>query len=157
MNEPRFEVYYPHVLTSCSQDGNLVAKLDAMSLFRPPIVRSAAANLDRSLFSKTIPTAAARIPEPRNIARIQNLLTASKELLRLERLRSVRVDPDPSLASKGGKCLLLNPDVKAGDSSTWSETLKEASKRKEVTIIPYDLELDYNYWQYSTYVQKHRS
>lgn len=142
------------MLTSCSQDDQLVVKLNAMSLFRPPIVRSAAANLDRALFTKVIPTAAARIPEPRNIARIQNLLTASKELLRLDRLRSVRIDPDPVLASKGGKCLLLNPEVKAEDSSTWSETLHEVSKRKEVTIIPYDLELDYNYWQYRTYVPK---
>jgi len=125
-----------------------------MSLFRPPIVRSAAAALDRSLFSKTIPLAAARVPNLKNISLFQAQLNKSHELLTLDRLRAVRIDPDPVLGSKGGKCLLLKPEVKPDDSSTWSRVLQEASERDEIKVIPYDLVLDYDYWQYRTYVEK---
>ena len=126
-----------------------------MSLFRPPIVRSATAALDRSLFSKTIPLAAARVPNPKNISRFQALLNKSRELLELDRQKPVQIDPDSALASKGGKCLLLKPEVKPNDSNTWSQVLQEASEKDEIDVIPYDLVLDYNYWQYRTYVQKH--
>jgi len=135
------------------QDTTLLAKSDAMSLFRPPIVRSATAALDRSLFSKTFPIAAARVLSPKNIPRIQVQLNKSHEVLNLERRKPVEIDPDPALASKGGKCLLLNPDVKPYDSNTWSKVLREASENDEIKVIPYDLVLDYNYWQYRTYVQ----
>jgi tRNA (guanine37-N1)-methyltransferase len=125
-----------------------------MSLFRPPIVRSATAALDRSLFSKTIPLAAARVPNVKNISRFQVELNKSHELLTLDRLRPVRIDPDPALASKGGKCLLLKPEIKPDDSSTWSQVLQEASEKNEIDVIPYNLTLDYDYWQYRTYVEK---
>lgn len=82
------------------------------ALFRPPIQRSAAAVLDRALFSKTIPIAAARVTDKKQISRCRTQLDKSRELLRLERLMIVRDDPDPILASKGGKCLLLKPEVK---------------------------------------------
>ena len=81
-------------------------------MFRPPIQRSAAAVLDRALFSKTIPIAAARVTDKKQISRCRTQLDKSRELLRLERLMIVRDDPDPILASKGGKCLLLKPEVK---------------------------------------------
>ncbi|TVY38369.1 tRNA (guanine(37)-N1)-methyltransferase [Lachnellula subtilissima] len=103
-----------------------------MSLFRPPIVRSATAALDRSLFSKTFPIAAARVLNPKNIPRIQIQLNKSHEVLNLERRKPVEIDPDPALASKGGKCLLLNPDVKPYDSNTWSKVLQEASEKDEI-------------------------
>ena len=83
-----------------------------MALFAPPIHRSAAAILDRALFSKNIPIAAARIAQNRDISKCRTMLDKSKELLRLERVTSVRADPDPTIASKGGKCLLLRPEVK---------------------------------------------
>ena len=82
------------------------------ALIRPPIQRSAAAVLDRALFSKTIPIAAARVTDKKQISRCRTQLDKSRELLRLERLTVVRDDPDPILASKGGKCLLLKPEVK---------------------------------------------
>ncbi|TVY41743.1 tRNA (guanine(37)-N1)-methyltransferase, partial [Lachnellula occidentalis] len=119
-----------------------------MSLFRPPIVRSATAALDRSLFSKTFPIAAARVINPKNISRIQAQLNKSHAILSLDRLKPVQMDPDLALASKGGKCLLLNPEVKPDDSNTWSKVLQEASEKDEIKIIPYDLVLDYDYWQY---------
>ncbi|RDW60160.1 tRNA (guanine(37)-N1)-methyltransferase [Coleophoma crateriformis] len=119
-----------------------------MSLFRPPIVRSASGLLDRSLFSKTIPLAAARIANVKNVSKIRAKLEGSREVLKLERTINVRPDPDSALASKGGRCLLLKPEVKVGDSTTWSDTLKEAVNLNEVGVIPYNLELDYKYWTY---------
>jgi hypothetical protein len=83
-----------------------------MPLLRPPIVRSATGVLDRSLFSKTVPIAAARIFSNKNITKIRTQLEKSKDVLVLERIKTVRPDPDAALASKGSKCLLLNPEVK---------------------------------------------
>jgi tRNA (guanine37-N1)-methyltransferase len=85
-----------------------------MSIFRPPIVRSAGAALDRSLFTKRIPIAAARVLDIKNISKYRAQLEKSKDLLKLDRLANVRPDPDSKLASNGGKCLLLNPEVKPG-------------------------------------------
>jgi tRNA (guanine37-N1)-methyltransferase len=83
-----------------------------MSLFRPPIVRSAGAVLDRSLFTKKISLTAARVLDVKNISKYRAQLERSRELLKLDRLVNVRPDPDPILAAKGGKCLLLKPEVK---------------------------------------------
>jgi tRNA (guanine37-N1)-methyltransferase len=85
-----------------------------MSLFRPPIVRSVGAALDRSLFTKKIPIAAARVRDVKNISKYRSELERSKDILKLDRVANVRPDPDASLASKGGKCLLLKPEVKPG-------------------------------------------
>lgn len=84
-----------------------------MSIFRPPILRSASTLLDRSLFSKTFPIAAARIFNNTTISKFRTSLTQSQEILVLERFANVRSDPDISLASKGGKCILLDPKVKS--------------------------------------------
>ena len=85
---------------------------DLMSLFKPPVHRSAAAVLDRALFKKTIPISAARITDTKLISKCRGQLMKTKELLHGERLASVRSDPDASLAAKGIKCLLLKPDIK---------------------------------------------
>ncbi|KAL2066463.1 hypothetical protein VTL71DRAFT_2534 [Oculimacula yallundae] len=130
------------------EDAKLAASLETMSLFRPPIVRSASAALDRALFSKTIPIAAARVASLKNLSKFRQVLDKSKELMQLERIQNVRPDPDPVLAGKGGKCLLLKPEVKPEDPSTWSAALREAVKAEDVGVIPYELNLDYNYWTY---------
>lgn len=91
-----------------------------MNLFRPPIHRSVATILDRGLFSKTIPIAAARVAENKNISRYRAEFLRSYEILQLERITSIRPDPDQIIASKGGKCLLLQPQVKP-DGITSSE------------------------------------
>lgn len=75
-------------------------------------MRSASAALNRALFSKTIPIAAARVANLKNLSRFRQQLDKSKELMQLERVMNVRPDPDPVLAEKGGKCLLLKPEVK---------------------------------------------
>lgn len=112
-------VYTPLILThifkpqpNAGQDTQDSYESAEMALFRPPIHRSAAAVLDRALFSKTIPIAAARVTDRKQISRCRTQLDKSRELLHLERLPVVRDDPDPVLASKGGKCLLLKPEVK---------------------------------------------
>lgn len=84
-----------------------------MSVFRPPIVRSAGAILDRALFAKTIPIAAARIHNPRNLAKYRKELEGSRDTLVLERLKNIVQDPNREVAEKGGKCVLLKPEIKA--------------------------------------------
>ncbi|KAI9048130.1 hypothetical protein LZ554_007925 [Drepanopeziza brunnea f. sp. 'monogermtubi'] len=130
------------------EGAKLAASVNAMSLFRPPIVRSASAALDRTLFSKTIPMAAARVASLKNLSCYRQKLEKSKELMQLERVMNVRPDPDPILAEKGGKCLLLKPEIKAEDPTTWSAVLQEAVEKDDIGIIPYDLKLDYSYWTY---------
>ncbi len=95
-----------------TQDQKITVSFDAMSLFRPPVMRSVTALLDKALFSKTIPVAAASIVDFKNISRFRAELGQTKELLRLERLMAVRPDPNPELAASGKKCLLLRPEVK---------------------------------------------
>jgi len=85
------------------QDSNI--KFTSMSIFRPPVIRSAGAILDRSLFSKTIPISAARIRDNKNISNFREKLRKSGEILVLERIQNVRQDAD-------GKCILLKPEVK---------------------------------------------
>lgn len=88
-----------------------------MSLFRPPIVRSAGAILDRALFSRTFPLAAARVSSHKDISKFRTRFTESKEILVLERFANVRSDPDVAFASRGGKCILLQPQIKPGGNS----------------------------------------
>jgi len=81
-------------------------------MFRPPIVRSASAVLDRSLFTKKIPISAARIANNKTLSKYRNAFLKSAELLQVERLTSIIGDPNSTLAAKGGKCMLLKPEVK---------------------------------------------
>ena len=39
------------------------------------------------------------------------------------------------------------------DASTWSPKLSELVKASQVSLLPYNLELDYDYWNYRMYVQ----
>jgi tRNA (guanine37-N1)-methyltransferase len=94
------------------QEINSAPSSELMSLLRPPIIRSATATLDRALWSKTIPISAARVRNVKNISKMRTGLEKSKEMIKLERLVNVRPDPDEALAAKGGKCLLLKPEVK---------------------------------------------
>lgn len=94
------------------QSQNIEASADLMSMLRPPICRTAGAILDRALFSKTVPISAAQISNIKNISRYKTSLDQTKELIKLEKITNVQPDPDATLASKGVKCLLLNPHVK---------------------------------------------
>ena len=39
------------------------------------------------------------------------------------------------------------------DASTWSPKLLELIKTSQVSLLPYNLKLDYDYWNYRMYVQ----
>ena len=71
----------------------------------------------------------------------------------MDRVSAVRIDPDPALAATGAKCVLLQPKVKHDDPATWSAVLQRAVEAKELSLTPYDLTLDYDYWNYRTYVE----
>jgi tRNA (guanine37-N1)-methyltransferase len=83
-----------------------------MNLFRPPLVK-ASTTLNRALFAKTVPVAAARLSKPQDIGRYRKILEKSKDILEVERLSPVVADPDQTLASQGRRCLLLRPGIKA--------------------------------------------
>lgn len=85
---------------------------DEMSIFRPPMVRQAGTTLNRALFAKTVDIAAARVSDPRNIAKYRKQLEKEKDILNADRLSAVVNDPDETLAKQGRKCLLLRPGIK---------------------------------------------
>ncbi|WYZ34547.1 hypothetical protein EsH8_I_000823 [Colletotrichum jinshuiense] len=114
-----------------------------MITFRAPLAR-AATSLDRSLFSKTLQLAAATVKDSKNISKYRKQLEKSNELLRLDRLDSCRPDP----AASGLKCLLLRPGVKADAPTTWGPVFQEGIKTGELDVVPYELQLDYDYWSY---------
>ena len=39
------------------------------------------------------------------------------------------------------------------DASTWSPKLSELIRTSQVSLLPYDLKLDYDYWNYRMYMQ----
>lgn len=82
-----------------------------MNLFRAPAAARAAKILDRSLFSRNIPTAAAALSDVRLISKYRIALQKTNELLFLERHSPIIRHPDPSLAAQGQKCLILKPSV----------------------------------------------
>ena len=74
--------------------------------------------LDRSFFQKTVPASAARIFKPHDIARCRKELQLSKDTLPNNRVQPVRIDPDADRAKKGGKCLVLKPEIVHNGTST---------------------------------------
>ena len=82
---------------------------DASDMFAPPVNRAMKV-LDRAFFQRTVPTSAARIFNPRDIARVRNALDRGRDTLKT-RLDSVRHDPDADRAARGVKCLILKPEV----------------------------------------------
>ena len=117
-----------------------------MNLFRPAAVRSAAGVLDRSLFAKTIPLAAAAISDNKLISRYRRDLEKAKEILPVDRISAIVAHPDGALAAQGKKCLLLHPAVKPALPETWGSVLREGVDKSELGVIPYELRLDYDYF-----------
>ncbi|KOS22515.1 tRNA (guanine(37)-N1)-methyltransferase [Escovopsis weberi] len=119
-----------------------------MNLFRAPAAARAAKALDRSLFSKTVPLAAASLRENKLISKYRKQLETTKEVLDLDRFDPIAADPDPALAAQGRKCLVLGPQIKAGAPETWSPILKQASEAGDLRVIPYDVHIGYEIWTY---------
>lgn len=122
----------------------------AEEMFRVPINRSMQ-TLDRSLFKKVIPVKAARVFDNKNISRVRGDLERSKDALHQDRLGSVYPDPDPDRAKIVRKCVLLRPELAKStvdEALANSSVLSELAKQELISIVPYDLTLDYDYWTY---------
>ncbi|MCJ1246188.1 tRNA(m(1)G37)methyltransferase [Trapelia coarctata] len=103
--------------------------------------------LDRSFFRRTIPLAAARVYENAEISRCRADL--GRDLLQLERVKPIRSDPEDANDKKNArKILLLRPDIRPQDPSTWTSKLQQLIQENKVAITPYQLELNYDIWTY---------
>ncbi|KAF9736184.1 tRNA(m(1)G37)methyltransferase [Paraphaeosphaeria minitans] len=120
---------------------------DPTEMFAPPINRAMKV-LDRSFFQKTINTSAARIFSPKDISRVRTDLDRSRDSLKT-RLDGIRPDTDAARATRGGKCLILKPDVVHNDTNTWSPKLRQLEEAGTIGVIPYELKLDYDFFTYS--------
>lgn len=140
------------------------------AMFRPPLATGMKI-LDRSFFHNTIPIKAARVFNNKNISAIRTQLQNSGDLLHEERIQNIAPDPDESLARDGRKCVLLRPEAKViatqvnehdqpthgrlhtnGDAkpTLWphSPVIAELIQQGLISVIPYNLHLDYKYWTY---------
>ena len=140
----------------------------AEDMFRPPVNRAMRV-LDRSFFQRKIPASAARVIDNKTISKCRSELFRSNDVLRLERYQIVRPDPNEADAKAGKKCILLRPQVDekgktskslvaitpssnefSGADYPWSKTVSELEKSNMINIIPYEVHLDYDYWDYRT-------
>ncbi|KAL2000402.1 hypothetical protein VTN02DRAFT_3167 [Thermoascus thermophilus] len=137
-----------------------VVESDLPAMFRPPVNRAMRV-LDRSFFRKTVPLSAATVFDNKNISRIRAELFKNRDLLAVPRQtpvrdvqeKTVRAFKKPGEAIEKSdllkKCLLLREDIKYDDSTTWSRKIAELVESGKVGLGPYDLELDYDYWNYA--------
>ncbi|MCJ1474323.1 tRNA(m(1)G37)methyltransferase [Lambiella insularis] len=114
-------------------------------MFRPPVNRAMRV-LDRSFFKKAVPLAAARVFEKDQISRCRTYL--GQDVLQVDRISSVRSDPDGNGGGQDRKALLLSPDIRPEDPLTWSAKLQELVQAKKVDVMPYELCLKYETWTY---------
>ncbi|CAO2656786.1 Nn.00g055890.m01.CDS01 [Neocucurbitaria sp. VM-36] len=126
----------------------MAATDSSIDMFAPPINRAMKV-LDRSFFQRTIPTSAARIFNPKDISRCRKELTSSRDTLPNNRVDPIRPDPEQERAQRGGKCLLLRPEVVPNDRTTWSPRLRDLEQDGTLGVIPFQLNLDYDYFTYS--------
>ncbi|PSK42218.1 hypothetical protein B9Z65_4132 [Elsinoe australis] len=118
----------------------------AQEMFRPPVNR-AMKTLDRTFFHKHIPISAARVLSNSNISNIRSQLDRSKDSLTLSRYQNVKPDPSPEGAGK--RCVLLRPQVNdQGQEWPWTPLVEQLQNENLIKVIPYSLNLDYNYWTY---------
>ncbi|KAL8768721.1 MAG: hypothetical protein Q9209_005139 [Squamulea sp. 1 TL-2023] len=114
-------------------------------MFRPPINR-AMRTLDRSFFRKDVNLIAACVMDSKQIATCRKEL--HDDIIKLERLPPIRSAPLNISADKDTKCLLLKPDTRLEDRTSWSLRLQGLVEAQQVLLTPFHLELDYNYWTY---------
>ena len=77
-------------------------------MFRPPINRAMSV-LDRSFFRKTVPLAAARVLDERQI--LKSMMDLNRDVLRLDRMTTVKSTLGPQ--GDKTKVLLLRPEIKS--------------------------------------------
>ncbi|KAF8477282.1 Met-10+ like-protein-domain-containing protein [Kalaharituber pfeilii] len=150
-------------------DSSNVHPEDEMSrLFLPPINRGMRV-LDRSFFRKTIPTSGAVVNDPAKVSIIKK--ACEPDMLKLKGVIPVKTEISPvdgtekimsitkeEKALMGGrlgeveqgikKLIPLHPRVKHNDMSTIPRSLKEFIDSKDVSLVPYELKLEYKDWDY---------
>ncbi|MCJ1448356.1 MAG: tRNA(m(1)G37)methyltransferase [Stictis urceolatum] len=102
--------------------------------------------LDRSFFKKTVALAVAQVHENNQIAPCRMAL--GQEVLKVDRVPSVRELASDQKPNSSGKALLLHPGIRAADSSTWSDKLRALVEEDKVAVSTYELQLDYDHWDY---------
>ena len=119
----------------------------AEEMFRPPINRAMKV-LDRSFFQKKILLSAAQVLNNQDIASCRRELQRSKDILALERYSSVH--PAPSTAANTSrKCILLRPEVDSEQRRLpFSPKVQELQTSGLIEVVPYELQLNYDYWTY---------
>ncbi|KAL1302432.1 hypothetical protein AAFC00_002825 [Neodothiora populina] len=120
----------------------------AEEMFRPPINRAMRV-LDRSFFRKSVPISAARIIDIKTISKLRSELQKSRDILFIDRLSNIQPDPVEENAKLGKKCILLRPQVDdKGENKPWSPKVSELEDANLIKVIPYEVQLDYDYWTY---------
>ena len=117
-----------------------------VEMLRPPINR-AMRMLDRSFFHKKIPAVAAVIQDSKRISQIKSELL--NDALQLERVQHIRPMYDASGQKTGKKGIILKPEIKEEDASTWSPNLAELITSSQVQLESLYLNLNYEYWDYA--------
>ncbi|KAJ7193331.1 Met-10+ like-protein-domain-containing protein [Mycena pura] len=116
-----------------------------MTLDASPPVLTGLTVLDRSLFRKSIPIVAARFP-PTRIGSLRKAESMQRVFIDLPRVRSVEPDPsDPA----GSRLVLLNVSSEVDLPPQTLDFLKTESNG----LVPYTLELDYDYWTAADLIQ----
>ncbi|KAG6039214.1 tRNA(m(1)G37)methyltransferase [Claviceps sp. Clav32 group G5] len=119
-----------------------------MNFFRAPAAARALKTLDRSLYTRMIPTSVACVRENRNISKYRQMLQKTNEILQLEKVNCITADPDAALAAQGRKCIILTPEFKGSVPETWSDELREAAREEHIRVEPFELTIGYDLWSY---------
>ncbi|KAL2037309.1 hypothetical protein N7G274_009998 [Stereocaulon virgatum] len=112
-------------------------------MIRPPVNRAMRV-LDRSFFRKNVILSAAKINDRKQISKIR--VDLDHDVLRVGRMQSVQSIRGPQ--GEESKAVLLHPRIKTDDSSTWSPKISELVESSQIDLTPYNLEIDYDYWNY---------
>ncbi|KAI9720767.1 MAG: tRNA(m(1)G37)methyltransferase [Chrysothrix sp. TS-e1954] len=112
-------------------------------MLRPPINRAMLV-LDRGFFQKDIQISAARVHDVRHISRVRSECVKSRDVLPMRAIAPVRLDPTDASCQR--RCLLLRPEIKYDDNSSWGETVARLSTAGDISLFPYNLHLGYEHW-----------
>lgn len=106
-----------------------------MNLFRSPAAARAAKTLDRSIFSRTLPTAAVSVRENTLISKYRKQLEKTKEVFALDKFDLIAADPDPSLAAQGKKCLILKPHIQPNGNKKKKKAFNPGCKVLVIILV----------------------
>ncbi|KAL8873022.1 MAG: hypothetical protein Q9174_001441 [Haloplaca sp. 1 TL-2023] len=114
-------------------------------MFRPPINR-AMKTLDRSFFRKEIKLAAACVLDQKNISVLQKEL--DRDMLWVPKVIPITQINSDLLPDKTARGLLLKPDIKVEDETSWGLKIRDLVNKGEIIMTPYQLEMTYRSWRY---------